>query len=77
MNFIDFGPTSRKIDKNRKKKCSKSAKNPLAALLVHIAGLVTGAGGKFLEAPVAGHSGMAKAKTIQFLVSGDKDQEYI
>jgi 3-hydroxyisobutyrate dehydrogenase-like beta-hydroxyacid dehydrogenase len=41
--------------------------------MVHIAGLVTAAGGKFLEAPVAGHSGMAKAKTIQFLVAGDKE----
>mmetsp|Transcript_84253 Transcript_84253/g.132691 ORF Transcript_84253/g.132691 Transcript_84253/m.132691 type:complete len:425 (-) Transcript_84253:194-1468(-) len=41
--------------------------------MVHIAGLVTGAGGKFLEAPVAGHSGMAKAKTIQFLVAGDQE----
>lgn len=41
--------------------------------MVYIAGLVTGAGGKFLEAPVAGHSGMAKAKTIQFLVAGDKE----
>merc|ERR1719356_1773553 len=41
--------------------------------MVYISGLVTGAGGKFLEAPVAGHSGMAKAKTIQFLVAGDKE----
>lgn len=41
--------------------------------MVYIAGLVIGAGGKFLEAPVAGHSGMAKAKTIDFLVAGDKE----
>jgi 3-hydroxyisobutyrate dehydrogenase-like beta-hydroxyacid dehydrogenase len=34
---------------------------------------VSAAGGKFLEAPVAGHSGMAKAKTIEFLVAGPKD----
>jgi len=39
----------------------------------YINGLVTSVGGKFLEGPVAGHSGMAKAKTITFLCAGDKE----
>lgn len=40
--------------------------------MIHIGGLVVAAGGHFVEAPVAGHSGMAKAKTIDFLCSGNK-----
>lgn len=44
-----------------------------AEAMVNIDGLVREAGGKFLEAPVAGHSGMAKAKTIEFLCSGNTE----
>eukprot|EP00931_Biecheleriopsis_adriatica_P092998 TRINITY_DN66747_c0_g1_i1.p1 TRINITY_DN66747_c0_g1~~TRINITY_DN66747_c0_g1_i1.p1 ORF type:complete len:309 (-),score=72.46 TRINITY_DN66747_c0_g1_i1:25-900(-) len=44
-----------------------------ADCMVKIGEMVAAAGGKFLEAPVAGHSGMAKAKTIEFLVAGPKD----
>lgn len=41
--------------------------------MVNINDLVVNAGGKFLEAPVAGHSGMAKARTIEFLCSGNHE----
>lgn len=44
-----------------------------ADCMIKIGDMVTAAGGKFLEAPVAGHSGMAKAKTIEFLVAGPKE----
>eukprot|EP00658_Telonema_sp_P-2_P036819 TRINITY_DN26557_c0_g1_i3.p1 TRINITY_DN26557_c0_g1~~TRINITY_DN26557_c0_g1_i3.p1 ORF type:complete len:228 (-),score=59.91 TRINITY_DN26557_c0_g1_i3:312-995(-) len=38
-----------------------------------LAKMVTEAGGRFLEAPVAGHSGMAVDKTIDFLCAGDNE----
>lgn len=44
-----------------------------AECMIKVGDMVTSAGGKFLEAPVAGHSGMAKAKTIEFLVAGPKE----
>lgn len=44
-----------------------------AEVMVETNKLVGEAGGRFLEAPVAGHSGMAKAKTIEFLAAGNKE----
>merc|ERR1711939_494708 len=35
--------------------------------------LVTGKGGKFMSAPVAGHSGMATNATCQFICGGDEE----
>eukprot|EP00656_Telonema_subtile_P015215 TRINITY_DN17935_c0_g1_i2.p1 TRINITY_DN17935_c0_g1~~TRINITY_DN17935_c0_g1_i2.p1 ORF type:complete len:286 (+),score=63.98 TRINITY_DN17935_c0_g1_i2:100-957(+) len=42
------------------------------ACTISLGEAVTTAGGRFLEAPVAGHSGQAAAKTIAFLCAGDR-----
>lgn len=42
------------------------------ATMEYIASLLQPVGAQFLEAPVAGHSGMAKAKVIEFLCSGSR-----
>jgi len=42
------------------------------ATMEYIASLLQPVGAQFLEAPVAGHSGMAKAKAIEFLCAGSR-----
>jgi len=42
------------------------------ATMEYIAGLLQPVDAQFIEAPVAGHSGMAKAKVIEFLCAGSR-----